>query len=137
MPSSVERTHRLRRGAQRLDAELRQGLRLGAMVVKAAAQEGAPELTGQMTRSVTISQPKWSGGRLVIYVGPGPESKAYSKYTELPRYIRLRPGLGPISRAKGARKPWLKPALEENRGAVMALIRGAVRKGLREMARSG
>jgi len=134
--ANVTRTHNIRDKGRRLETAMRQGLMLAGKVVQQAAQEKAPELTGQMTRSITVSEPRWDASRLCVYVGPGPESQAYAKYSELPAYIALRPGLGPISRRKGATKPFLKPALETHKTEVKDIIRSALLKGLRDIARS-
>jgi hypothetical protein len=136
LAGTVERTHHLRDRARRLESRMRQGLMLAGKVVQQAGQLKAPELTGQMTRSVTVSEPRYVGGVLTVYVGPGPESAAYAKYSELPRYIAMRPGLGPISRRKGATKPWLKPALDAHRQEVVDILRSSLRQGLQDIARS-
>jgi len=110
------------------------GLIQAGMTIKERAQELAPELTGQMTRSVTVGQPHRAGGRMVVDIGP---RTAYAKYTEIPKYIRQRPGMGAISRAKGATKPWLRPALKERRAEAVEILRGALGTALRGIAGSG
>ncbi|OGS01185.1 MAG: hypothetical protein A2V88_08880 [Elusimicrobia bacterium RBG_16_66_12] len=132
MPRDVRRTHNLRQNAHRLEAALKTALTQGGLVVVDRAKETAPEDTGMMTRSVSVGQPQVSGGRVRVVVGPHTD---YAKYTELERYIAGKQ-LGPYSVAKGARWPWLGPALREKKDEVAEIIRASVAASLRAIARS-
>ena len=127
MPRSVRRTHNIRAKAQEIEAGFAMGLRKGGLLVRQAAQQRAPVLTGRMMRSVTVSEPRKDGKVILVRVGP---RVTYAKFTEEEPYVSRRK-LGAISEAKGATMPWLKPALEEQRPAALALIRASIVDGLR------
>jgi len=131
--ANIRRTHKLRQNAHRLDAGLKTALKRGGLVVAQRAQELAPELSGRMLRSVSVSEPRMEGGRMTVRIGPHVD---YAKYTELPRYTAgKRPGAR--SQAKGATMPWLHPALREKKGEAMEIIRASLATSLRAIARTG
>lgn len=131
---AVDRTHNLDNALPRLEAALTKMLGAGAMILKGEMQDRAPELSGDMTRSVTVGEvTRTEDGEFHCFVGP---AKDYSKYTEEERYI-VGKQLGIISRAKGATMPWIKPAAEAARGDVQTLIGNAMRTTIRELQRGG
>lgn len=123
----VRRTHNLRARLQGIETGFGQGLRKGGLLVRQAGQRNAPVLTGRMMRGVDVSEPRKVGGRLIVRIGPKVD---YAKYSEEKPYIIGR-RLGAISAAKGAKMPWLGPALREQRPAALALIKASIRDGLR------
>lgn len=127
MPKGVRRTHNLRARAQEIETGFGLGLRKGGLLVRQAAQRNAPALTGRMMRGVNVSEPRKVGQAIIVRIGPNVD---YAKYSEEEPYISGRQ-LGAISQAKGAKMPWLKPALEEQRPAALAIIRASIVDSLR------
>jgi len=132
--TDIRRTHKLRQNAHRLDAGLKTALKRGGLVIIQRAQELAPELSGRMTRAISVSEPRMDGGKLTVRIGPS--GVEYAKYTELPRYIAGK-HLGARSEAKGATMPWLRPAAREKKGEAMDIIRASIRSTLQAIARTG
>lgn len=67
-----------------------------------------PYLTGELEGS--IRRTTWEQGEEIGFeVGSDVE---YAKYTELTSYVYYK-NLGPLSKIKGARMPWLQPAFEK------------------------
>jgi hypothetical protein len=112
--------------AQVIEAGFGVGLRKGGLLVRQRAQINAPVLTGRMMRGVNVSEPRKSGSRIIVRIGPNVD---YAKYSEEQPYISRRK-LGRISVAKGAKMPWLKPALETERSAAMNVIRASIKEAL-------
>lgn len=123
---AVRRTHNVRGKAQVIEAGFGVGLRKGGLLVRQRAQINAPVLTGRMMRGVNVSEPRKSGSRIIVRIGPNVD---YAKYSEEQPYISRRK-LGRISVAKGAKMPWLKPALETERSAAMNVIRASIKEAL-------
>lgn len=132
MPGQVRRTHNLKRAAGVLEQGAKLGLVRGLMVAKKRAQERAPEDTGRMLRSLTITPARWVGGRLSATLGPKVD---YAKMTELQRYIQNK-RLGPVSEAKGATMPWLGPAFKDKRKEIATVFGATIASTLRAIARS-
>ncbi len=132
MPGQVRRTHNLKRAAGRLEQGAKMGLVRGLMIAKKQAQKVAPEDTGRMTRSLTITPPRWLRGRLSATLGPKVE---YAKMTELPRYIKNK-RLGPVSEAKGATMPWLGPSFRDKKSEIAAAFGATIASTLRAIART-
>jgi len=126
----VKRTHNLRDHIRVIEGVLDRALTGGALLVVSSARKNAPEDTGDMTRETLAGRPRWRRGRREILIGT---SKKYGIYHELPRYIS-QTKLGPKSIAKGAVRPWLGPALEENKDEITHIVIGLVRRGFREIA---
>jgi len=100
---------------ERLQANLLEGVKLWAQLLVTLAQKNAPELSGTMTRSITMSEPVATSTSVTITVGPGAEAP-YALYTELAMYLTAKNGpkqLGPISVQKGSIMPWLIPSLHD------------------------
>ncbi len=133
MPAKVTRTHNLRDKARLLEQEVDKSLKRGALVVVKFAKKYAPVDTGRMTRGTKAGRPRWRRGRRAISVGTNVD---YAKYQELQKYFS-RTRLGPKSRAKGARRPWLSPALSEHHDEVVHIMRSSIRMGLRRITRGG
>lgn len=112
-----------------LVANLAKALYLGGKVVENKAQDYSPVYTGTMMRSVTTTPARKLGGNLVVHIGPGPEAP-YAKYTELDEYMTTKSGkkkeLGEISQAKGAKMPWLRPALRDSKDDIEKLLSAAI-----------
>jgi len=112
------RTHNLNRALVLLKANAEVSLKLGGQVLKQKMQEFSPEWTGQMVRSVEVGDVTYQDGAFRLLVGPTVD---YAKYTELePWIIGKRPG--PKSQLKGAKIPWMRPAADEVRAEVKAII---------------
>lgn len=128
--ADVKRTHNLRQNAGRIDSALKRALTAGALIVVSDAKKNAPEDTGTMTRLTKASRPRWRRGRLEVSVGT---SVRYGVYHELPKYIRGT-RLGPKSEAKGAVRPWLRPALRDNKDEIVGIVRGFLMRELRRIS---
>ena len=125
----AHRTHNLDAALGILDRTMRLGLSHGGLILKQRMQERSPELTGRMVRSVYVSEVRHSEDGYEVRAGPTPD---YSIYTELePWIIGKRPG--PISQAKGATIPWMKPAADDVREEVVALLEGALHATVMEL----
>ncbi len=129
MPAS--RSHNLSGALGILDAATGKSLRLGGQILKQRMQERSPVWTGRMERSVRISNVQKSADFVRVLVGP---TVGYAKFTEEePWIIGKRPG--PKSQIKGATIPWMKPAADDVRDEVTALIRGALSLTVRALQR--
>ena len=114
----AHRTHNLDAAFGILDRTMRLSLTAGGLILKQRMQERSPELTGTMVRSVYVSDVSHTQEGYALRVGPTPD---YSIYTEEePWIIGKRPG--PISQAKGATIPWMKPAADDVRDEVIATV---------------
>jgi len=125
----AHRTHNLDAALGILDHTMRVGLTHGGLILKQRMQERAPELTGRMVRSVYVSEVRHTHEGYAVRVGPTPD---YSIYTELePWIIGKRPG--PISQAKGATIPWMKPAADDVRDEVIGILLDGLSGTIREL----
>lgn len=126
----VRRTHNTRDNARLLDANNAMGLRKAGLIVRQRAQQRALVDTGRMMRGITVDEPFWRGKQQVVQIGPTVD---YGIYTEDDRYIAGKHP-GPISQAKGATMPWLRPAFEESKAEAMAVFLAQLRIGLAALA---
>ena len=125
----AHRTHNLDAALGILDRSMRVSLMHGGLILKQRMQERAPELTGRMVRSVYVSEVRHTEEGYAVRAGPTPD---YSIYTEEePWIIGKRPG--PISQAKGATIPWMKPAAEDVRDEVIATLRDGLQATVHEL----
>jgi hypothetical protein len=124
----VSRTHNLTGKAGRLEERCKTVLALAANVVKDRIQELAPLDQGHLTRGVTVGNPRRIGNRVAIEIF---SQMAYWKYLELDQY--LPKNLGPKSRAKGSKIPFIKPAFEEKRAEAIEIIEQGYRQALRDL----
>ena len=125
----AHRTHNLDSALGILDRTMRLGLSHGGLILKQRMQELSPELTGRMVRSVYVGDVIHTHEGYEVRTGPTPD---YSIYTEMePWIIGKRPG--PISQAKGATIPWMKPAADDVREEVVALLEGALHATVMEL----
>ena len=125
----AHRTHNLDAALGILDRSMRVSLTHGGLILKQRMQERAPELSGRMVRSVYVSEVRHTEDGYEVRAGPTPD---YSIYTELePWIIGKRPG--PISQAKGATIPWMKPAADDVREEVIATVLAGVSATVREL----
>lgn len=129
MPAS--RSHNLSGALGILNAAMGKSLKLGGQILKQRMQERAPVWTGRMERSVRVSNVQKASDSIFVLVGP---TVGYAKFTEEePWIIGKRPG--PKSQIKGATIPWMKPAADDVRDEVTALIRGALSLTVRALQR--
>lgn len=113
-----------------LEGAMDLGLQGGGQILKKEMQRLAPIDTGQMTRSVYVSETEQDRNGYSVSVGPTP---GYSKYTELePWIIGKRPG--PKSQIKGASIPWMRPAADNKHDEIIDHITKGVRITIRELA---
>jgi len=123
------RTHNLDAAFGILDRSMRLSVTRGGLILKQRMQELSPELTGRMVRSVYVSEVRHTDEGYAVRAGPTPD---YSIYTEKePWIIGKRPG--PISQAKGATIPWMKPAAEDVRDEVIATLRDGLQATVHEL----
>ena len=114
------RTHNLNRAVGLLKANAELSLKLGGKILQQKMQDFSPHLTGRMERSVEVGDVSYDRRQAAFRLLVGP-TVDYAKYTELePWIIGKRPGF--ISQMKGAKIPWMRPAADEVRAEVKAII---------------
>jgi len=122
----MPRTHNLDDNLDLLIDAVNTSLTQGGLLLKDEMQRLAPVYTGRMMRDVGVSDPFIDGDTVSVAVGPTVD---YAKYTELePWIVGKRPG--PISQAKGATIPWMRPATENVREEVKTVIENGIRNGM-------
>lgn len=98
-------------------AELLESTMEGAEVVRRSASEKAPRRTGTLARNIDKEAVKASRDRAVVHVGPN-KIAWYGIFPE-------------IGTSKQSAKPFLRPALDENRARVVDTIRDSLRRRLK------
>lgn len=130
---NARRTHNLDgpRALRILEGAVDKALQGGGHLLKQEMQRLAPIDTGQMTRSVEVSDTEQDRDGYSVSVGPTVD---YAKYTEQePWTIGKRPG--PKSQIKGASIPWMKPAAENKRDEIVEHVRAGIRTTIRALSR--
>ena len=95
------------------------GLTKGALVVEGKMKRFAPLDTGRLTGSIFASKVKMVSDGFTVSVSP---NVFYARYMERPG------GLGVKSRAKGARRPFMKPALLESENLIISHLISEIRR---------
>jgi len=101
---------------QRMEANARSAVILGANAYKSDVQKGAPYKTGTLRRSIHVSDPEGSGMQVVAYVG-----------TDLPYAARLEFGFADKdSRGRvynQTARPYFRPPLDQNKDKYIQIIK--------------
>lgn len=129
---------RLRRALDGLAEDVRrevaeEALSAGAQVVAEAARQRVPVRTGRLRDSI-----EWvyavEDGVPAARVGPGARTRASRREGFWGRFVELgtveRQTRGGVPRGRGPSRPFLRPALEESRDAVIGLVRERLREAI-------
>lgn len=111
----------------KINREVVVAMKQWAQTVVSIASDHAPILTGQLRRSITMSDVKIEFDTMTILVGPDQSVRSYAARQEFDTSL----GFGPISQAAGATRPWLRPAFFAAEILGRTLVRAAFQRALR------
>lgn len=96
---------------------VRPALRKGAKLVRKAAMAAAPRLSGNTADHVVV---KASSGRGIVGIQVRTGKRSEMRIPDSAKYYY--PAARELGTEKVTRRPWLRPALDANRGAALSVI---------------